>query len=286
MTLRHQGGGSPGKSKLRHYRISGGVLIWICLLVAGITVGASAQLTIGVHQAEAYEVPPLVIRHNLVSVVSPSVKMAATSMHIIREASGGDHFAQVIDMHDLWNMPTDHPEVINRAVAQVFGRQFDGNGWLLRQNLGTAPSPDVEGWRRPGVREADNRTHPINIGCIFKIAEFCFPYHDPRARAGGCRGGKFMCVGTSLVNLPEGQKVENSHQDGNASYPHGSIGSKPSRPVLGGLFFLLGFALLKFAFYVADEPLPPISTRVLYWTVGLFSAACIFQGVRLIFGLV
>ena len=51
-------------------------------------------------------------------------------------------------------------------------------------------------------------------------------------------------------------------------HPNRGSSSKPSRPVSGGFLLFLGFALLKLAFYIADEPSPPRIVRLCYLIVG------------------
>jgi hypothetical protein len=66
-------------------------------------------------------------------------------------------------------------------------------------------------------------------------------------------------------------------------HPDGSGGSAPSRPISGFLVLFLGAALMKFAFYIADEPSPPMVTRFLYLGCGLCAVGCVAQGVVLLF---
>ncbi len=64
-----------------------------------------------------------------------------------------------------------------------------------------------------------------------------------------------------------------------------SIGYTISGFIGGGFFFLLGSALVKLAFYIADEPRIPVSTRLCYLAVGLLAILCIFHGVHLMLGI-
>lgn len=57
-----------------------------------------------------------------------------------------------------------------------------------------------------------------------------------------------------------------------------ALSRPPNHPISSGFFFLLGFALMKLAFYVADEPSPPIETQLLYLALGILSVISIIQG--------
>ena len=61
-----------------------------------------------------------------------------------------------------------------------------------------------------------------------------------------------------------------------------SSGRAPSRPVGGGLLFLLGAALLKVAFDSTDAPYNPVWLLRLAWGVGLLAVVAIGQGTVLI----
>jgi hypothetical protein len=76
-----------------------------------------------------------------------------------------------------------------------------------------------------------------------------------------------------------------SQNKGKYSHPNGGIGSAPRRPIGGCFVLLLAFALLNFAFYIADEPSPPPATRLCYFVVGGLAFICVCQGINLIFGL-
>jgi peptidoglycan/LPS O-acetylase OafA/YrhL len=71
---------------------------------------------------------------------------------------------------------------------------------------------------------------------------------------------------------------DDSEDSDSSRRPHGS----PNRPLLGGFIFLLGFALMVLAFYIADEPRPPFVSKILTLVVGLCAILCIVQGVVLI----
>jgi hypothetical protein len=92
-------------------------------------------------------------------------------------------------------------------------------------------------------------------------------------------------------------KLKSQQEDGSAggksqeksekSYPFCRGCSDPRRLVGGSFLLLLGYALLSFAFYVADAPYGAHSfgSRLLYWSIGGVSFVCICQGANLIFEL-
>lgn len=104
------------------------------------------------------------------------------------------------------------------------------------------------------------------------------------------RDSQSMGIDSTLMHLPE-LVFQNPYREATGegqnackeSHPHGR-GSRPSGGLIGGcLILLLGGALVKLAFYIADEPNPPTVTRVLYWSVGIVAFALICQGLYLIF---
>jgi hypothetical protein len=66
--------------------------------------------------------------------------------------------------------------------------------------------------------------------------------------------GKIVSVIPATDNLVEGESAHDSQYHGEGSNPDGSVGGPPSRLLLGCLCFILGAALMKFAFYLADGP--------------------------------
>jgi IS1 family transposase len=97
--------------------------------------------------------------------------------------------------------------------------------------------------------------------------------------------GEFVSITSSLDDFIERAKANESHDDREHCDPHGCFGCNPRRLVYGILMFLLGFALMKFAFYIVDEPNPPIIFRLGSFGIGVLSCACIFQSLNLILGI-
>lgn len=59
------------------------------------------------------------------------------------------------------------------------------------------------------------------------------------------------------------------------------------RCLVGGAFlFLLGYALISLPFYVTDEPNPPFSNKIMYWSAVMASCFCICQGLNLVLEIV
>jgi IS1 family transposase len=75
----------------------------------------------------------------------------------------------------------------------------------------------------------------------------------------------------------------NRHKSENGN-PERGVSSNSRRPIHGGLFLLLGCALVYLAFYIADEPNPPHITRLSYWGIGACGFVCIFHGIASILG--
>jgi IS1 family transposase len=100
-----------------------------------------------------------------------------------------------------------------------------------------------------------------------------------------CSDGKIMSVTTPLDDFNEGDNANKSQNESKNCHPDRSGRSNPYRPVRGVLIFLFGFALLKLAFYVADEPTPSPLTRCFYVVIGLASFAFVCHGLYLIVGL-
>jgi IS1 family transposase len=103
--------------------------------------------------------------------------------------------------------------------------------------------------------------------------------------------GQIVRVNAAVMHFPElafqnqeGTDTNRNRYKSENGYPKRGIGSNPSRPVHGWLFLLLGCALIYLAFRIADEPNPPVITRLCYWYVGACGFLCIFHGVASVLG--
>jgi IS1 family transposase len=136
------------------------------------------------------------------------------------------------------------------------------NEWFIVSQVNPYPI-SLNGW---SSRHLNYRLYHCSTGLV--ISRLC----------------QTMSIASSDDYLVQRSKGHDRHKDGENCYPHGRLCRKPRRPIYGILVFLFGFALMKLAFYVADEPNPPPITRLLYFGIGGLSCFCIFHSVCLIFG--
>jgi hypothetical protein len=97
--------------------------------------------------------------------------------------------------------------------------------------------------------------------------------------------GEIVSVVSAHHYFVESTDTNKRHDDGEDSNPDGRFGRNPCRPIYGTFFFLLGFALMKFAFYVSDEPKPSIIFRFFSFGIMFLSVCCIFHSLCLILGI-
>jgi hypothetical protein len=81
---------------------------------------------------------------------------------------------------------------------------------------------------------------------------------------------------------PYGESAGGSQYTRKKSHP--DSGHSGTSGIRGCFIFLLGCALVPLAFYIADEPDPPVITRCLYWGIGIGALLCICQGIYLLLG--
>src|ERR1019366_782153 len=98
-----------------------------------------------------------------------------------------------------------------------------------------------------------------------------------------------MGVYSAFVHLPElifqnpySKPTSSGQNERKHCHPDCSYSRAPCNPIRECLIFLLGCALVPLAFYIADEPTPPVLTRCLYWLVGGGAFLFICQGLYLI----
>ncbi len=93
--------------------------------------------------------------------------------------------------------------------------------------------------------------------------------------------GQFVSVAAPIYYLVQREAAYKSQNDSENRNPDGSISGSPSRFFLGCLSFILGAALMKFAFYIADAPYGSNTWewRSLYLGCGLCAAVCLFFSV-------
>ena len=94
-----------------------------------------------------------------------------------------------------------------------------------------------------------------------------------------------MHLSELVFQYPDRKSASTGQNECKNGHPNRGSSSKPSRPVSGGFLLFLGFALLKLAFYIADEPSPPRIVRLCYLIVGGLAFICVCQGLNLAFGL-
>jgi hypothetical protein len=131
------------------------------------------------------------------------------------------------------------------------------------------------GGNREIVSGSDEFSHLLGLA-----ASSLSDYFRSIRLASRCRCKTLSIDGTVLQFEP--LEPTNSRQnDCKGSNPTCGGRRPPGRFVLSCLTLLFGFALLMLAFYIADEPEPPITTRLVYWVVGTIAAGFIIQGVFL-----
>ena len=97
--------------------------------------------------------------------------------------------------------------------------------------------------------------------------------------------GKIACVVPALDYFVKCNAAHERQDNSEDRDPHGSISSSPSRLFLGGLCFILGAALMKFSFYLAEGP-HTFGSRLLYLCCGICAVICIYESINLIFGVI
>jgi len=80
-----------------------------------------------------------------------------------------------------------------------------------------------------------------------------------------------------------GRNTAETQDEGKKSHPFSSRSGNTSRLICGLLLLFLGRAFIDVAFYIADEPQPPMITTLTYWVVWAVAAGFITQGFYLIF---
>jgi len=93
-------------------------------------------------------------------------------------------------------------------------------------------------------------------------------------------------ISSALNQYTQSQYCDNGQNDSENSHPSRSRSGNPSRLIGGAFFFLLGATLMHLAFYIADEPNPPVGTRCIYWVIGIFAVLSICHGLFLGLGFI
>lgn len=78
------------------------------------------------------------------------------------------------------------------------------------------------------------------------------------------------------------QDVQPSEPPATVHPPCDGTSGLSGRAICGAFAFFLGAAILKLAFYMADEPNPPLITRWTYFVVGAIAAGFIVQATFLV----
>ena len=92
----------------------------------------------------------------------------------------------------------------------------------------------------------------------------------------------FVHLPELILQYPDRESASRSQYERKNSHPDRRHGSA-TRSLIGGcLVLLFGSSLVRLAFYIADEPDPPILTMCLYYGVGIAAFAFMFQGIYLI----
>src|SRR5438445_1238975 len=80
----------------------------------------------------------------------------------------------------------------------------------------------------------------------------------------------------SLQNQ-QGNGANSNRYESEKSYPNRSFCRNSRRTVYGCLVLLLGCALIHLTFHIADEPNPPVVTRLCYWSFGVCGFHCFYH---------
>src|SRR6202041_2497348 len=96
--------------------------------------------------------------------------------------------------------------------------------------------------------------------------------------------GESMSIDSSGMHLtelifqyPDSDSASASQYEGENSHPDRSDSRSTSSLVGGCLILLSGFSLIPFAFYISDEPSPPITTKGISFIIWIIAAVTIWH---------
>jgi IS1 family transposase len=138
-------------------------------------------------------------------------------------------------------------------------------------------------WQMPGIDEGyiRNLASLINLWSADSKEGFFGGAHCLRLILGS--DGEIVSVVATDNYFYQGNSADKSQNYRENCDPYGSSGHFPSRSFfwlfLGSLFFALGFASMRRAHLIMDEPSPQLLTRLCAWGIGLVAVGLLFASV-------
>lgn len=180
------------------------------------------------------------------------------------------------------------------SLANVFERNICLDGLSVKsgnpyepRNVSYHIGPLVERKKGPGIIQGLSGSIRGGLGGISRyFGSDCERRRksDLLNRSSGLLLGGFrkdVSVVSSRNNFIQRYTANTSEYDSEDCNPDRSVGGSPSRLLLGCLCFILGAALMKLSFYLADGP-HTFGSRVLYVGCGILAAASIWESINLV----